>query len=182
MPRQRSKRPDADWKVPGVPFRRLAPLVAEAASYLVRVHVVDGPHVPWERYPQGLWRDILIGATDTLDGLHAAIRSALARKQDADYEFNLGRGPRDESHRYEPAGRREWTNDFATHDSGISLAKLGLQAGRRFGYWFDFKHDWQHVIEVLEVHRDRPDGTLPRVAAAMGQSPPERPAIAPEGA
>jgi len=31
------------------------------------------------------------------------------------------------------------------------LDQMGLEEGRRFGYWFDFGDDWQHQIGVQKI-------------------------------
>jgi hypothetical protein len=174
MPKQRSTRPDRDWKIPGVRMSRLAPPVPKPACFLLRVHLTDGPY-DRGRYPDVLWRDILIGAQDTLEDLHAAIYEAFEREDEHLYEFNLGMGPRDRAARYLPAAEQEWGDDFASKDTDVPLSTLGLQGGRRFGYWFDFGDDWRHVIEVREVYEQNPKGKLPRIVERQGASPPQYP-------
>ena len=174
MPKQKVKRPDAKWEVFGVSRRRLQPAPQCPAAYTLRVYLVGGPpHAEWDEL---IWRDIVLRADQTLHDLHFAIFDAFDREDQHHYEFNLGIGPRDRSRTFtiEPGPSGAWFEDFESADAmETTLDSLGLQEGRRFGYWFDFGDDWKHVVEVIEVHEEKPKGKLPRVLDRQGKSPPQ---------
>ena len=64
-----------------------------------------------------------------------------------------------------PAGRVDQT----------TIDSLGLEAGRGFGYWFDFGDDWWHQINVEAIEDKIPKGQLPKVTKKVGKSPPQYP-------
>ena len=54
-----------------------------------------------------------------------------------------------------------------------TLASLGLEVGRSFGYWFDFGDDWWHQINVEAIEDKVPRGKFPKVTKREGKSPPQ---------
>ncbi|MFO8082358.1 MAG: hypothetical protein R6V07_18920, partial [Armatimonadota bacterium] len=67
------------------------------------------------------------------------------------YEFQFGSGPHDpEGDRYSVGPPMEMPQHLADDRKPAGDARettidsLGLQVGRRFGYWFDFGDDWYH--------------------------------------
>jgi hypothetical protein len=125
-------------------------------------------------------RTIQVRGDQTLQDLHDAIFDAFDREEEHMYEFQFGKGPMDpKGPRYvlpnafgiqggepnPPAGRVDTT----------TIASLGLKAGDRFGYWFDFGDDWWHQINVETIEDTVPRGRFPKVTKRVGKSPPQYP-------
>jgi hypothetical protein len=125
-------------------------------------------------------RTIEIRADQTLNQLHRAIFQALDRWDDCHLsQFNLGAGIMDGSgDRYvlpfifaEPERYEE--TSAAGSMTETRIGGLGLQVGRVFWYEYDYGDDWQHSIEVIAIGEAEPKVKYPRVAARIGESPPQ---------
>lgn len=122
-------------------------------------------------YPE-VSRVIAVREGLTLVDLHYALQSAFGWDDDHLYAFWLGGGfwSSDEAHYAPPCtelGR-------AAHSAAIGLKRLGLAAGRRMAYVFDFGEEWRVGLVVREVIAD--DGRpSPRLLAWEGVAPPQYP-------
>src|SRR5262249_49953977 len=81
------------------------------------------------------------------------------------------------SRRYVLPGALGMTLDGTPPPDGLvtdtTLDALGLAAGQRFSYWFDFAVDWWHQVRVKTVNRTRPRGRFPKVTRRQGENPPQ---------
>ncbi len=141
--------------------------------YRLKVTLVGGP--PWAT--PNIWRTIEMKGSQNLDQLHRAIFKAFDRWEGHLYSFFMSKDRRDVSQEYAAPGLFE-DNDFPLggrprHASSARLDQLGLTAGRRFQYMFDYGDDWEHGVEVLSVDDREPEGRYPRVVQTRGDSPPQ---------
>jgi Plasmid pRiA4b ORF-3-like protein len=131
-----------------------------------------------------IWRSIAVRSDQTLDDLHEAIYAAFDRYDEHLYSFYFpAPGTRDRYIRDAP----EYTHPFNTEDDPFDrdlknaaetvLAKLGLTAGQRFFYLFDFGDEWWHEVTVQRVDDPVEEGTYPRVLERRGESPPQYPEL-----
>jgi hypothetical protein len=151
--------------------------------YTLEVHLTGGPVT--EEFVQAnpsVVRTIEIRGDQTLEDLHEAIFEAFDRWDQHMYEFQFGSGPYDpEGDRYSVGPPVEMLRHLADDRRPASdakkttIASLGLEVGRHFGYWFDFGDDWHHEIEVLATGDAEADVNYPRVTARIGESPPQYP-------
>jgi len=145
--------------------------------YELEVCIISGPMTEaFVEVNPVIARTIQIRGDQTLAKLHDAIFDAFGREEEHLYEFQLGgKGPND------PNARRYV---LPIHDpfesrkpAGIvtqtAMDALGLEKDQAFGYWFDFGDDWWHQINVLAIHASPGDGKYPRVAAKIGENPPQ---------
>ena len=147
--------------------------------YTLEVFIISGPvSEKFTKKNPVISRTIQIRGDQTLEGLHHAIFDAFDRSDEHMYEFQFGKGPMDpKAKRYvlpsaddmdmgdqkRPAGRVDET----------TIESLGLKAGDRFGYWFDFGDDWWHQINVEAIEDTVPKGKFPKVTKKVGKSPPQ---------
>ena len=114
----------------------------------------------------------------TLQTLHQAIFEAFGREQEHMYEFQLGKGPMDpEGPRYVLPGAYDVSVADGAPAAGrvdqTTLEALGLKAGRRFAYWFDFGDDWWHQVNVEAVEARVSRGKYPKITRRRGEDPPQ---------
>ena len=145
--------------------------------YTLEVFLLSGPiSEKFAKKNPVISRTIQIRGDQTLEDLHHAVFDAFGRSEEHMYEFQFGKGPMDpKAARYvlpsafdtaedkPPAGRVDQT----------TLDSLDLEAGRSFGYWFDFGDDWWHQINVESVADNLPTGKFPKVTKRVGKSPPQ---------
>jgi hypothetical protein len=103
------------------------------------------------------------GSADvTLAELHHVIQDAMGW-----YDCHL--------HQFEMRGvyyaHPEHQLDESRDESRITL--VGLKAGDRFEYWYDFGDDWYHDILVESVERADPALSYPRCVTGRRACPPE---------
>ena len=141
--------------------------------YRLKVTLVGGP--PWSS--PNTWRTIEIKGSQTLDRLHRAIFRAYERWEEHLYSFYMSRDRGDGSQEYAAPGLFE-DNDFPLggkprHAASTRLDQLGLTAGRKFSYMFDYGDGWEHKVEVLSIKQQEPEGRYPRIIERHGESPPQ---------
>ncbi len=119
----------------------------------------------------GVSRVIQIRGDQTLEDLHNAIFDAFDRDDEHLYEFQLGRGPKD--HDGPTYGSPELEDQQIGMAGEATIESLGLEAGRSFGYLFDFGDNWWHQINVESVEDEVLDGKFPKVTKRVGKSPPQ---------
>ena len=126
-------------------------------------------------------RTIRIGGEYTLNALHKAIFKAFDRFDEHMYEFQFGgkrpMDPKARCFRRRPPDDEAFFMDEKPPEDAITatIGSLGLKAGDRFFYWFDFGDDWHHEIKVKEIGTVMARETRPKVIACVGQSPPQYP-------
>jgi hypothetical protein len=145
--------------------------------YTLVVYLTGGP-IGDEFESQTISRTIQIRGDQMLEDLHMAIFKAFSRSDPHLYEFNLGVGPGDRTAIYSlpfdvkiPGLDEELAGDVRA----TTIDSLGLEAGRAFGYRFDFGDDWLHQINVAAVEDSPGKGRYPKVIARVGKSPPQYP-------
>ena len=142
--------------------------------YGLKVTLVQGP--PWIA-KENVWRTIEMKGSETLDQLHRAIFKAFDRFEVHLYSFFMSKDRRDVLQEYASPHLFE-DDDFplggrprnARH---AKLDKLELRPRRKFYYLFDFGDCWEHVVEVLSIEEQEPEGRYPRITERHGESPPQ---------
>jgi hypothetical protein len=153
--------------------------VKESELYTLEVFLLSGPVTKtFAKKNPVVSRTIMIRGDQTLEDLHHAIFDAFGRWEEHMYEFQFGKGPMDpKAHRYVLPGAFQIElgeeNPPAGRVNQTRIDSLGLEVGRRFGYWFDFGDDWWHQINVEAIEHKAPASTFPRVSKRVGKSPPQ---------
>jgi hypothetical protein len=147
--------------------------------YTLEVFLLSGPIT--EKFAKKnpvVSRTIQMRGDQTLADLHHALFDAFGRWEEHLYEFQFGKGPMDpKGPRYVlPSAlqaERGEENPPAGPVDKTSIESLGLKAGDRFGYWFDFGDDWWHQVNVEAIEDTEPRGKFPKVTKQVGKSPPQ---------
>ena len=147
--------------------------------YTLRVFLISGRI--GERFAKRkavISRIIQIRGDQTLQDLHQAIFDAFDRRDHRIYEFQFWIGPMDSAGlRYVLPTIFEIEGDEGKRPAGrvdqTTIASLGLEVGRSFGYWFDFGDDRWHQIDVMAIENKLPSGKYPKVTRRFGKSPPQ---------
>lgn len=149
--------------------------------YTLQVSILRGPMTEaFMRDHPVVTRTIEICGDQTLNQLHRAIFEAYDRWDDCHLsEFHFGPKPRDRhAERYVLPFIHDDPDEYDEQPAAGSttqtrLGRLGLEVGSVFWYWYDFGDDWYHEIRVLAVGEAESGERYPRVAARVGDSPPQ---------
>lgn len=151
---------------------RRAPFVpdSEEKVYVLNVALIGRRFGSRKSHKKALPREIEICGDQTLVVLHNAIFDAYDRYDEHLYEFEFG----------EPGVRNHLVTYGITGDEDgsartMTLQRLRLRPGQKFGYWFDFGDSWYHVIEVKRIVAANPEVTYPRITKKEEPSPPQYP-------
>jgi hypothetical protein len=125
--------------------------------YTLRIELVDIEPV--------IWRVFDVPAGFTLAEVHDVIQRVMGWNDSHLHVFEIGAA------RYGP-GSNEYDED-EQDEATVQLGDVGLQAGDRFGYTYDFGDDWAHTLTVESVRRDVPEADVPRVLAGDRACPPD---------
>ena len=121
---------------------------------------------------KGIWRDIEILDSQTLDDLHLAIQKAYNWANDHLYAFYMSGKPYDSLTEI----MCDWNEDAEPPTtSQVRLWELGLRPRQRFLYLFDFGDEWHHDIRFLKRVEQVEGAQYPRVVAEHGEAPPQYP-------
>ena len=149
-----------------------APATPPTNLYVVSSFLVGGPTGP-KFENKVIQRTIEIRGDQTLEQLHEALFQAYDRQDQKPYEFQLGKrsfDPDGPNYRGPASPRgRKGTGDA----SKTKLDDLDLKPGRVFGYWFDFRDNWFHHVQIDRIEKAIPTVTYPRVIKRVGESPPQ---------
>lgn len=110
------------------------------------------------------WRTIAISSEHTLEEFHNAIQDAFDFDKDHLYAFFMDGIPWSNNHIYAP---EDTEGPFSNQ---VRIGDLGLHAGQRFMYVFDFGDEWHFKAEVLEITRE-PGPPSPVITEKKGKSP-----------
>lgn len=127
---------------------------------------------------QTISRSIQIWGDQTLEDLHKSVFKAFDRFEPHLYEFNLGAGPDDNTAIYSlpmDVKIQGLEEDIAGDVRTTAIDSLGLEAGKAFGYRFDFGDEWLHQINVTAVEEFSGKGRYPKITEKVGKSPPQYP-------
>ena len=113
-----------------------------------------------------LWRKIKMPGTNTLGDLHYAIQKAFDFDNDHLYAFYLG-------------GSRKTGNPVyceEAHDEGVfaeevTVAEIGLFAGQKLVYLFDFGDMWEFSVKLISIEKEMPLLKRPVIVEKKGSSP-----------
>ena len=148
----------------------------DATLYIFKVALTA-----WKR----VWRRIAIRSDQTLDDLHAAIFDAFDREEEHLYSFYLppsgarGRAVIRDGVEYTSPLMLEEPDPFGgptAHNAGATtIGSLGLAAGRKLRYLFDFGDQWWHELTVEQTDGDPGRARYPKILEKRGDSPPQYP-------
>jgi pRiA4b ORF-3-like protein len=109
-----------------------------------------------------IWRRILVRSDGTIANLHATLQLALGRSDE-------------HLHRFVVHGREYGIScagglSFRDHAAEVRLADLGLRAGERFLYEYDFPDSWGHDMrmeQILPVEPKRQNRSAPAAEPSL---------------
>lgn len=120
---------------------------------------------------RGVRRTVAVRGDQTLDDLHLVLQAAFDWMNDHLYAFWLT--------------GRFWDRDALTYtppfepgpfdsSTDIGLDELGLTAGQRIAYLFDFGDEWRVRLTLAKIMPADADG-YPRILELRGEAPPQYP-------
>jgi hypothetical protein len=122
-------------------------------------------HVELFGIEPSIWRRVDVPADAALAELHAVLQIVMGWQDSHMHLFEI------DGVRY-GLGDNEYDPD--EHDeTGVLLGDLGLRAGDRFEYTYDFGDDWVHAVTLEAIRRDVPAGDAPRLVDGQRACPPE---------
>jgi hypothetical protein len=138
-----------------------------------QMYVFDAELVGFE----GVRRAIAVREDLTLVDLHYALQSAFGWDDDHLYAFWLQGGfwAHDSDHYVHP--HHASTSDPLGKSACERVGGLGLGAGQRISYVFDFAREWRVRLTVRAVEADR-ERRSPRLLESAGSAPPQYAALA----
>jgi hypothetical protein len=132
-----------------------------------------------------IWRTVVLRGDQTLDDLHELIFAAFDRYDEHLYSFYFPKARMAARSAHEQV--REYTAPFVMEDpgpfddgsrldaAGSRLDDLGLRAGQRFEYLFDFGDSWWHEVTVEQIRPAAPGARGSWLVEKHGESPPQYP-------
>jgi hypothetical protein len=165
-------------KVIAFPFRRRKK-DSPGTLYTLRVYLTQGPYGE-KSVGKEIYRTIQILGKQTLEDLHKALFIAFGREEDRPYSFSFGRVPCDRSGpRYIPAAAKDPQGAAPvvgdTRETTLDL--LELTENFAFGYWFDEKPEWGHLVHVLSIEPASPEQKYPVLVEVVGDAPLQYPPL-----
>ncbi|MEX2644906.1 MAG: plasmid pRiA4b ORF-3 family protein [Gaiellaceae bacterium] len=120
---------------------------------------------------RGVSRTVAVRSDQTLDDLHLILQVALDWDNDHLYGFWLsGRFWDRDAVMYTPP----FEPDPDDRSTDTRLDELGLEAGQKIAYVFDFGDDWRVRLSVAGIV-PADGGAYPRILASRGEAPPQYP-------
>ena len=112
-----------------------------------------------------IWRRLLVRSDSTIADLHATLQIALGWSDD-------------HLHRFVIHGREYGISylgglSFSDNPAEVRLADLGLRAGERFVYEYDFTDAWEHDVRVEDFLPMEPGRRYPVCTGGRRAVPPE---------
>lgn len=113
-----------------------------------------------------LWRKIKLSGKHTLGDLHDAIQDAFDFDDDHLYAFYIDGNRR--------TGKPIYCEE--AHDAGpvaekTSILEIGLFAGQKLIYLFDFGDMWEFGVELTGIEKEEPLPLKPAIVETKGKSP-----------
>jgi len=156
--------------VAGEPFfKPFVPLLAEGALAQTlpreKPRFVDGVYRFKVALRQSLWRRIEVSASHTLLDLHYAIQNAYRFDGDHLYSFFMD--------------GQAWSDDRLTspyddegpHVDEVRIGDLGLEAGQRILYLFDYGDEWRFQVTLEEIREEGRRPRKPKTVEQKGRAP-----------
>ncbi len=115
-----------------------------------------------------IWRELQVSTTSSLQDLHEIIQIAMGWTNSHLYEFTVA----DQTYRAAYI-EHEFPGEDFLDASSVTLRALGLRAGSRFIYEYDFGDSWMHEIVVDRVEVPEFAIYYPRCTGGSRAAPPE---------
>ena len=112
-----------------------------------------------------VWRRLLVPAEISIAGLHPIMQTAFGWSDEHLHRFTI--------HAVEYGLWRPGSAGFSRDARQVLLAGLGLRAGERFTYEYNFFAGWRHDIRVEQVLPRSPRRRYPACTGGARQAPPE---------
>jgi len=112
-----------------------------------------------------IWRRLLVPAGTTMAGLHEILQTAFGWSGEHLHCFTV--------HGAEHGIRYEGGPSFHGDAHRLRLDDLGLRAGERFVYDYDFYACWRHDLRVEQIVVPEPGRAYPRCTGGRRAGPPE---------
>ncbi|MFQ6052150.1 MAG: plasmid pRiA4b ORF-3 family protein [Candidatus Hydrothermarchaeota archaeon] len=118
---------------------------------------------------KGIWRKIAISGECTLEDLHVAIQDAFHFDFDHLYAFFMDGEP--------------WSYDAiyalgceeGPYVDEIRIGEMELSVGEQFLYLFDFGDEWDFEVRLVEIKKEYPKPSKPKVVESKGEAPEQYP-------
>jgi len=120
---------------------------------------------------KGIWRKIAISGESTLEDLHVAIQNAFHFDFGHLYAFFMDGEPWSHDAIYAP-GCEE-----GPYVDEIRIGELELSVGEQFLYLFDFGDEWDFEVRLVEVKKEHPKLSKPKIVESKGEAPEQYPYI-----
>jgi hypothetical protein len=127
---------------------------------------------------RGVRRSLALLGEQQLTDLHEALQAAFGWGDDHLYTFWLGGAfwAQDGSEYAHPWHAAEpdhlMPGEAPPRSAAISLDRLGLEAGQRIAYVFDFGDEWRVTLTLRAIGADD-GGRYPRLVELVGDAPPQ---------
>ena len=151
----------------------------EPPIYRFRVRIVGGVYAPEDAAE--VWREIEVGANQTLEALGEAIPLAFEFDDPHLWAFFLSGEPWDEATEYAlDASPDPFSGRRAKAARRVKIRDVpfpgGTEQPREFLFLFDFGDEWHFGVTLVGTSDQVTAGArYPRVAAALGEAPPQYP-------
>jgi hypothetical protein len=106
-----------------------------------------------------IWRRLIVHGDSTVADLHAVLQTAFGWSDEHLHRFLI------QGRHYGDGGRAD--------PRRVRLSDLGLRAGERWLYEYDFTDGWQHDIRLEQIVPLVPGQTYPRCTGGHRAAPPE---------
>ena len=113
-----------------------------------------------------IWRQIVLPASLTLFGLHAAIQSVMGWQDSHLHMFII------DGQRY-GLPDDDWASGHTILEEANHRLSSLLSEGQKFLYVYDFGDDWRHEITVEEIREGSTEEASPTCIAGEHACPPE---------
>ena len=112
-----------------------------------------------------IWRIIAISSEDTLHGLHLAIQDAFRFDNDHLYAFYM-----DNRRFSEYSFEHPYSDDAPSADDAI-IGNIDLVVNQQILYLFDFGDEWCFDVKLVEIQKDKPLLSEPKILESKGKAP-----------
>lgn len=120
---------------------------------------------------KGIWRKIAISSQHTLNDLHVAIQYAFHFDFDHLYAFFMDGKFWSHDAIYAPSC------DEGPYADEIRIGELELVTEKEFLYLFDFGPEWHFYVRLVEIKKEHPELSEPKVIESKGEAPEQYPYI-----
>ncbi|MDP2335785.1 MAG: plasmid pRiA4b ORF-3 family protein [Bacteroidota bacterium] len=126
---------------------------------------VKGSYIFQVSYGKTVWRKIKVSFNHSLEDLHLAIQKAFDFDNDHLYSFFM------DNKRYSRHAYHSEYSDEGPYVNDAIIGELGLYAGKKILYFFDYGDSWEFAVQLLEIKEDEPLLRKPGIIEIKGDAP-----------